>query len=238
MSGKKNPDVNDEPEHDLGALAAHLEGRLEGEERQRTIDHLSQCLQCRETMALLSRSWPDLAERRAGHSVGRGVVTTARPWWIGVAAAAVVGTAVAVRVLAPPAPGAEPTTSLASSPNRPPTAVAKAADPPAPSPAEVARTPPSARASRPVLDEGILQRRGGMKHVAGKTFRRVGDEWVDVSFEPTAGLPVVGIAGPDERRRILARLPALAPYFALGDRVIVVFEGTVYRLSADAGGPG
>ena len=53
----------------------------------------------------------------------------------------------------------------------------------------------------------------------------------------TAGLPEVDIGGPDERRRILSRLPALAPYFALGDRVVVVFEGTVYRLRAGSGAP-
>jgi hypothetical protein len=84
--------------------------------------------------------------------------------------------------------------------------------------------------SRPVLDEGLLARRGGVRRVAGKAFRPVGGEWVDMSYERTAGLPEVEIGGPDERGRILSRLPALAPYFALGDRVVVVFEGTVYRL--------
>jgi hypothetical protein len=69
-----------------------------------------------------------------------------------------------------------------------------------------------------------------VKRVAGKAFRPVGREWVDMSYEPAAGLPEVDIGGPDERRRILSRLPALAPYFALGDRVVVVFEGTVYHL--------
>ena len=99
MERKENGHVNDEREHDLNALAAHLEGRLEGEERQRTIDHLSRCLQCRETAALLSRAQSALAEESGAPSVHRGMVTTARPWWLGLAAAAVVGTAVAVRVL-------------------------------------------------------------------------------------------------------------------------------------------
>jgi hypothetical protein len=218
--------VNDEREHDLNALAAHLEGRLEGEERQKTIDHLSRCLQCRETAALLSRAQPALAEGSAAPFVRRGKVTAARSWWLGLAAAAVVGTTVAVRVVSTPAPDAGPRMS-------PPASIAKPAEPPTPAPAEVGRTPPpTAPAGRSVIDEGLLARRGGVRRVAGKSFRPVGGEWVDVSYEPTAGLPEVDIAGPDQRRGILSRLPALAPYFALGDRVVVVFEGTVYRLRA------
>lgn len=236
MERKENGHVNDEREHDLNALAAHLEGRLEGEERQRTIDHLSRCLQCRETAALLSRSRQELAEKSGAPSVHRGMVTTARPWWVGLAAAAVVGTAVAVRVLSTASPDAGPKTSPSASPHREPASVAKASDPPTPSPAEVTRTPPpSPPMNPPVLDEGLLARRGGVKRVAGKAFRPVGGEWIDMSYEPTAGLPEVAIGGPDERRRILSRLPALAPYFALGDRVVVVFEGTVYRLRAGSG---
>ena len=229
MERKENGQVNDEREHDLNALAAHLEGRLEGEERQRTIEHLSRCLQCRETAALLSRAQPALAEKSGDPSEHRGV--TARTWWLGLAAAAVVGTVVAVRLVSTPAPDAGPETGPSSSPHREAASISKAADPPAPPPAEVAPTPPpSARASRPVLDEGLLARRSGVKRVAGKAFRPVGGEWIDTSYEPTAGLPEVDVAGADQRRRILSRLPALAPYFALGDRVVVVFEGTVYRL--------
>ena len=120
---------------------------------------------------------------------------------------------------------------MSPSPHREPASVAKASDPPTAPPVEVAPTPsPSARVSGPVLDEGLLARRGGVKRVAGKAFRLVGGEWIDMSYEPMAGLPEVDIGGPDERRRILSRLPALAPYFALGERVVVVFEGTVYRL--------
>jgi hypothetical protein len=234
VEGKEDGHVNDEREHDLNALAAHLEGRLEGEERQRTIDHLSRCLQCRETAALLSRSRPDLVEKSGDPSEHRGVVTAARPWWLGLAAAAVVGTAVAVRVLSTASPDGGPKMSPPSSPPREPASIAKSADPPTPHPAEIAHTPPpSPHVSRPALDEGLLARRGGVKRVAGKAFRAVGGEWVDVSYEPTAGLPEVEIGGPDQRRRILSRLPALAPYFALGDRVVVVFEDTVYRLRPD-----
>jgi hypothetical protein len=228
---KENGHVTDEHEHDLNALAAHLEGRLEGEERRRTIDHLSTCLQCRETAAMLSRSQPALAEKSGDPSVPDERVTTARPWWLGLAAAAVVGTAVAVRVLSTASPDAGPKMSPSSFPPGGPASVAKAADPPTPPPADGARLPsPSARVSGPVLDEGLLARRGGVKRVAGKAFRPVGGEWIDMSYEPTAGLPEVDIGGPDERGRILSRLPALAPYFALGDRVVVVFEGTVYHL--------
>jgi hypothetical protein len=37
------------------------------------------------------------------------------------------------------------------------------------------------------------------------------------------------VNGPDQRSSLLSRLPALAPYAALGERVLVVYEGTVYR---------
>jgi len=79
------------------------------------------------------------------------------------------------------------------------------------------------------LDPGLLVTRGGGRRVAGKTFRLAAGEWVDASFDPAAGLPISDVNGPDQRSSLLARLPALAPYAALGERVLVVFEGTVYR---------
>lgn len=209
--------MNEEREHDLNALAAHLEGRLEGEERQRTIDHLSTCLECRETAALLARSWDAVGVQPGDRAVRRPVSVMAHRWWLGLAAAAVVGTAAAVRLLPTALPVVDPVSTQPSAP--------------ASSPAEVPRTmPPSAPPSATALDESLLPTRGGAKRIADKTFRLVRGEWIDVSFEPAAGLPVVDVTGPDERRRMLARLPGLAPYLALGDRVVVVFEGRLYRV--------
>ena len=221
--------VNEHPEHDLNALAAYLEGRLEGEEQRRTIEHLSHCLECREMAALVSRSWRTV-RAGDGDGVARGwAATAARFPWLGLAAVAVVATVVAVRLRPPPSPVAGPVTS-------PPAAAASAPGPASPS-AEAALRPPSviqapsvrARATADPIDESLLARRAGVKRVAGKAFRFVRGEWVDSSFDPTAALAVVEVEGPAERQRIVARLPGLAPYLALGDRVVVVFEGTVYR---------
>ena len=70
-----------------------------------------------------------------------------------------------------------------------------------------------------------------MRQAGGKSFRLVSGEWVDTGFDSTAPLPTVRIKGPDERATVLQRLPALGPYAAVGDRVVVVFEGTVYRFA-------
>jgi len=39
----------------------------------------------------------------------------------------------------------------------------------------------------------------------------------------------VVIRGADERSALLARIPELTPFTELGDRVVVVWDGTVYR---------
>jgi hypothetical protein len=223
--------VNDEREHDLNALAAHLEGRLYGEERKRTVDHLSACRDCRETAALLSRSWDVAGGREERRSAGRILAGRAHPWWVGLAAAALVGTAVAVRLLPTTSPVLPPPIRPSSSPEREPASAAKPSGLAVPSSAQTMPRPaPSAQATGSALDESLLARRGGMRHVGGKAFRLEQGEWVDVTFEPAAGLPVIDVAGPDERREIGARIPALAPYIALSDRFVIVFEGTVFRV--------
>lgn len=78
-------------------------------------------------------------------------------------------------------------------------------------------------------DEQLLRRRSGGRTVEGKTFRLTTGEWVDASFDPASALPTVVIRGAEERSVWLARVPALAPYAQLGDRVLVVWQGTVYR---------
>ncbi|MGH7947230.1 MAG: hypothetical protein ACREF9_19820, partial [Opitutaceae bacterium] len=72
-------------------------------------------------------------------------------------------------------------------------------------------------------------KRSGGRRIAGKTFRMTSGEWVDASFDPAAGMPTVAIRGAEERGAMLARIPELAPYTELGDRVLVVWQGTVYR---------
>jgi hypothetical protein len=83
-----------------------------------------------------------------------------------------------------------------------------------------------------MLDPGLLVKRGAaQRHADGKSFRLVAGEWVDMGFDSTAPLPTMLIKGPDARAALVQRLPALGPYAGLGDRVVVVFEGTVYRFA-------
>jgi len=47
--------ITGENQHDLNLLAAHLEDRLDGQERERLTLHLASCAECRETLATLAR---------------------------------------------------------------------------------------------------------------------------------------------------------------------------------------
>ena len=67
--------------------------------------------------------------------------------------------------------------------------------------------------------------------MGGKTFRLEAGTWVDTRYDPKQLLPVIDIPAAERAAR-LRDIPSLRPYAALGPRVIVVVEGTVYRLSA------
>lgn len=207
--------------HDPGLLAAYVEGRLDEEERRALTVHLGACADCRQALAMLARAagvLPLAAKRRV----------VAAPVWLALAATVILAT-FAVRRLDGPVggrieggPGSARIGAALSSPT-----------PPAPGPAIVEASP---RASVPagdrMLDPGLLVKRGAApRHVGGKSFRLVAGEWVDTGFNPTASLPTMLIKGPDERAAVVQRLPALGPYAGLGDRVVVVFEGTVYRFA-------
>ena len=219
--------VRDEPEetlsspHDPGLLAAYLEGRLDAREREVLTAHLAGCAECRQVLALLARAaHAGLIPRptpaaRPGFALHR---------WLPLAAALVIAVATVVRWNWSPTPFGEtrPSPAPAGVSISPPPSASEAA----PSPAS---SPGGAKRRADTLDPGVLVRRGAGRRVAGKTFRLAAGEWIDASFDPAAGLPITDVNGPDQRSSLLSRLPALAPYAALGERVLVVFEGTVYR---------
>ena len=205
--------------HDPGLLAASLEGRLDAREREVLTAHLAGCAECRQALALLAR---------AAHA---GLIPRPKPvaWrafarhrWLPLAAALVIAVATVARLNWSPTPLREARPSPAPPSLSPPPSPSEAA--PSPTSPPVGPTPGAG-----TLDPGLLVTRGGGRRVAGKTFRLAAGEWVDASFDPAAGLPITDVSGPDRRSSLLARLPALAPYAALGERVLVVFEGTVYR---------
>jgi Ca-activated chloride channel family protein len=76
-------------------------------------------------------------------------------------------------------------------------------------------------------------RSGAVKNVAGKTFYlREGDVWTDAEFKADAKLTETAVAfGSDAYFDLIKREPKLADYFSLGERVVVVFKGHVYRVT-------
>ena len=75
-------------------------------------------------------------------------------------------------------------------------------------------------------------RTDAVQHVAGKTFYLVDNVWTDSEFKRDSGLPETVVKfGSDEYFALLKQHPKLAGYFSLGERVLVVFEGRVYRVN-------
>ena len=71
----------------------------------------------------------------------------------------------------------------------------------------------------------------GAQKVGDKTFYLREGVWVDSEFKPEAKLPETALAfGSDEYFDLLKREPQLARFFSLGERVVVVYKGRVYRV--------
>ncbi|CAN5846778.1 VIT domain-containing protein [soil metagenome] len=72
-----------------------------------------------------------------------------------------------------------------------------------------------------------------VRTVGGKTFYLREDVWTDAEFKPEARLPETTMKfGSDDYFALLKQKPRLADFFALGERIVVVFEGRVYRIMA------
>lgn len=194
--------------HDLNRLAAFAEGRLDPDQRRRMTAHLASCAECRTILAALVREGGvgqtpavrPVEQRRSLFGALRARPRVALP----VAATIVVAVLAAglLRVRTAPRP----------------------AQPVAPSAAPSIAPVPDDRT------QGLLARREvPPRKVDGKRFRLVAGEWVDADYDVAAALPVVVVNTPGQRTRLLAGEPGLRPFAALGDRVTVVFHGTVYR---------
>jgi len=70
-----------------------------------------------------------------------------------------------------------------------------------------------------------------IRHIAGKTFYLRDGVWTDSEFKAETKLPVVALkfAG-DEYFNLIGQEPKLAECFALGQRVVVVWKGKIYRV--------
>jgi hypothetical protein len=71
-----------------------------------------------------------------------------------------------------------------------------------------------------------------VRRVEGKTFYLIDNVWTDSEFKTDSRLPETKVAfGSDEYFALLKQIPKLGSFFSLGERVVVVFEGRVYRVS-------
>jgi len=72
-----------------------------------------------------------------------------------------------------------------------------------------------------------------VKTAGSKTFYSQDGVWTDSEFNADSHLPETKLVfGSDEYFAILKQKPALAKYFSLGEQMIVVFEGRVYRVTS------
>ena len=72
-----------------------------------------------------------------------------------------------------------------------------------------------------------------IQRIGGKTFYLQNGVWTDSEFKSDSKLPEIKLAfGSDAYFELLKQKSKLAEYFALGEQVVVVFEGKVYRVNA------
>lgn len=204
---------------DLNTLAAYIEGRLPARDRAAITAHLAECAQCRAALATWSRSGrADAGTRRTARSR-----VSIRTWMPIAASLAVLAVSATLLTRANREPASDlPRRSTAADIVLPPEATAAAAEP-----APQAGTP----SQPPAAGDETVTRGATIRLVGGKRFQFVAGEWIDEAYDPLALLPVETIAGPDLRRSLVRRIPALRAYDALGSRVTVVHDGRVYRLA-------
>ena len=82
-------------------------------------------------------------------------------------------------------------------------------------------------------EDDALRVKTGARKVGDKTFYLREAVWVDSEFKPEAKLPETALDfGSDEYFDLLKREPQLARFFSLGERVVVVYKGRVYRVNS------
>ena len=70
-----------------------------------------------------------------------------------------------------------------------------------------------------------------VRNVGLKTFYLRDEVWTDSEFKTTSSLPETVVKfGSDQYFELLKQKPQLANYFSLGEQVVVVFEGRVYKV--------
>jgi Ca-activated chloride channel family protein len=233
----------------LGAVSLRLSGKSSGQTRSYTYNKLSFPLRT-DANEYLPRLW---ATRRVGwlmeqvRSNGEqkelrdeivdlgtryGIVTPYTSYL------ALEEGVVSTNMAPPPGTGAG-TAALRKTPVR----IARDKDAPANAPAGISATTGGdavqlSRQSREQQETVKLKeeaRTDAVRRAAGKTFYLIDDVWTDSEFKPESKLPETVLSfGSEEYFALLRQYPKLGSYFSLAERVVVVFEGRVYRVNAAA----
>lgn len=78
----------------------------------------------------------------------------------------------------------------------------------------------------------LIQNTAKNQFVGNKNFFNQNSVWVDTEYAEKSALPEVSIKfGSDEYFKLIGREKELAQYFALGEEVVVVWKGKVYRIT-------
>lgn len=73
-----------------------------------------------------------------------------------------------------------------------------------------------------------------VRMAGGKTFYLRDGVWTDSEFKPGSTLPETVVKfGSDDYFNLLKQKPRLGEFFSLGEKVVVVLEGRIYRVNAD-----
>jgi Ca-activated chloride channel family protein len=121
-----------------------------------------------------------------------------------------------------------------------PVTVHNSADAPPPPPREAAKAKTGEMAVRQskrdrAQQEAVRDEEGetssSVRKVGDKTFYLRDDVWTDSEFKADAKLPETALEfGGEEYFALVRREPQLARFFSLGERVVVVYKGRVYRV--------
>jgi Ca-activated chloride channel homolog len=90
-----------------------------------------------------------------------------------------------------------------------------------------------ARAQQEVMRVDKDDQSGTIRIAGGKTFYLRDGVWTDADFKAGMTLPQTVVKfGSDEYFALLKQKPRLAAFFSLGERVLVILNGTIYRVDA------
>jgi hypothetical protein len=90
-----------------------------------------------------------------------------------------------------------------------------------------------AREQQEVMRVETESRSSAIKNAGGKTFYLREGVWTDSEFKAGATMPETVVKfGSDEYFALLKQKPRLGEYFSLGERVVVVLDGRIYRVNA------